>query len=186
LKDLIIDSINESIVTKEKLKEHREQIEEIANHVLTAIRKNGTIFLFGNGGSAADAQHIAAELGGRFRERRLTASSVALTTNTSVLTALGNDFGYDMIFAMQVEVLATNKDVVIGISTSGNSINVVKGIEAAKTKGAFTICLTGHSGGKLSSIADLTLKVPSNNTQRIQEAHILVGHLICEIVQTKL
>ena len=144
------------------------------------------MFFFGNGGSAADAQHISAELVGKYQVKRKGLPSLSLTTNTSVLTAIGNDFGYDFVFERQVESLVGSNDVVVGISTSGNSPNVLNGIIAAKKIGAKTIGLTGENGGKLSDMADIALKVPSQNTQRIQECHIMVGHIICDIVEKTL
>ena len=183
---IINNNIDESIATKTRLKKQIKIIEKIADVIFNTIQKDGTIFLFGNGGSAADAQHIAAELVGKFQKKRKGLSAMALTTNTSILTSIGNDFGYDFVFERQVESLVKSTDVVIGISTSGNSENVLRGIQLAKKIGAETISLTGSKSNKLEKISNITLKVPSNSTQRIQEAHILIGHIICEIVENRL
>jgi|TARA_B110000495_G_C23007011_1_gene595042 D-sedoheptulose 7-phosphate isomerase len=183
---IIIQNINESIKTKEKLKKQAKKIEKISNLILNALDNDGKIFFFGNGGSAGDAQHIAAELVGKFQKKRKGLSAIALTTNTSILTAIGNDFGFDFIFERQVESLVKPNDIVVGISTSGNSENVIKGIKVAKKIGAITIGLTGSKKNKLEKISDFILKIPSTNTQRIQEAHIMIGHIICEIIENKI
>lgn len=162
------------------------EIEHIARLIITAYKTGGKVVLCGNGGSAADAQHIACELVGQFELRRQAFPAIALTTNTSTLTAVANDYGYDAIFSRQIEALVNEKDVVIGISTSGNSPNIVEAMKAAKIKGAKTIGLTGGNGGKLAEVADLVLIVPSNTTSRIQEAHITIGHIICELVEKEL
>jgi D-sedoheptulose 7-phosphate isomerase len=178
--------IEESIKTEERLIRQSNTIGELGLLISDCINKGRKVFFFGNGGSAADAQHISAELVGKYQEKRKGLPSLALTTNTSVLTAIGNDFGYDFVFERQVESLVGSDDVVVGISTSGNSPNVINGIIAAKKIGAKTVGLTGENGGKLCDIADITLKVPSQNTQRIQECHIKVGHIICDIVEKNL
>lgn len=134
----------------------------------------------GNGGSAADSQHLAAELVGRYKRERRGLASLALTTDTSALTAVGNDYGYDRVFARQIEALCTAKDAVVGISTSGNSANVLEGVRKANELGAFTLGLAGGSGGKLAELADKCLTVPSRSTARVQEAHILIGHILCD------
>lgn len=164
------------------------EIESIVNSILAAYNAGGKVILFGNGGSAADAQHLACELVGgvNFNINRRAFPAIALTTNTSILTAVANDFGYEHVFSRQVEALAGKNDVVIGISTSGNSPNVVNGIKTAKKKGAKTIGLTGGDGGKLAKIADLAIIVPSDSTPRIQEAHITIGHIVCELVEEEL
>jgi len=159
------------------------EIESIANFIVAAYKRGGKVVLFGNGGSAADAQHIASELVGKFELRRQPFPAMAFTTNTSTLTAVANDYGYEAVFSRQVEALVSEKDVVIGISTSGNSPNVVEAIKTARTKGAKTIGLTGGNGDKLAEVADLVLIVPSDSTPRIQEAHITVGHIVCELVE---
>lgn len=178
--------IEDSIKTKERLMRQSDTIGEVGFLISNCINKGGTVFFFGNGGSAADAQHISAELVGKYQEKRKGLPSVAFTTNTSILTAIANDFGYDFVFERQVESMVGPDDVVVGISTSGNSPNVINGLKLAMKIGAKTIGLTGEDGGKLSEIADIILKVPSKNTQRIQECHILVGHIICDIVEKNL
>ena len=186
MKSLIKEMLKESIEVKQKLIEQSELIEFAATEIAKRIEKGGKVILFGNGGSAADAQHIACELVGKFKFRRGPLPAIALTTNTSILTAIANDISFEEIFARQIEGLACEKDVVIGISTSGRSVNVIKGIQAAKKKNAFTIALTGEHGGPLASVADIAIKVPSTNVPRIQEAHITIGHIICEIVELTL
>lgn len=162
------------------------EIERMVNFIVSAYRVGGKVVLFGNGGSAADAQHIAGELVGRFKLERRALPAVALTTNTSVLTAVANDYGYETTFSRQVEALVGEKDVVVGLSTSGNSPNVIEAIKAAKIKGAKTIGLTGGNGGQLAEEADLVIRVPSDSTPRIQEAHITIGHIVCELVEREL
>ncbi|MFC2059480.1 SIS domain-containing protein [Chloroflexota bacterium] len=162
------------------------EIESMVKSIITAYKTGGKVILFGNGGSAADAQHIAGELVGQFRLKRQALAAIALNTNTSTLTAVANDYGYKNVYSRQIEALANEKDVVIGISTSGDSPNIIEAIETAKTKGAKTIGLTGGSGGKLAKIADLVLIVPSDITPRIQEAHITIGHIVCELVEREL
>lgn len=161
-------------------------IKEMSLAIIEAYQNKKKLILFGNGGSAADAQHIAAELVNRFELERIALPAIALTTDTSVLTSIANDYDYSKIFARQVEALAEKGDVVIGISTSGASLNVIKGIEVAREKGAKTIGLTGKNGGKLARTADLVLKVPSNDTPRIQEAHITILHVICYLIEKRL
>lgn len=163
-----------------------EDIEEVSKLVIDCYKNGGKVVLFGNGGSAADAQHIAGELVGKLQLQRESLPAISLTTNTSIMSALGNDYGFDRIFERQVESIVESKDIVIGISTSGDSENVIKGILKAKEKGAKTVAFTGRGGGKLLQIADVLLKVPSSNTQRIQEAHILIGHIICGLVEEEL
>lgn len=187
MEEVILQELRESSKLKEEIaKRLIKEIKEAAKMVISCYKKGGKIILFGNGGSAADAQHIAAELIGRFKKERKALSSIALTTNTSILTALGNDYDFKIIFARQVEALADKKDVIIGISTSGNSLNVVEGVKAAKEIGAKTIGLTGLRGGRLRRIVDITLCVPSLDTARIQEGHITIGHIICKLVEEKL
>ena len=154
--------------------------------IASSIKKGGKVILFGNGGSAADAQHIAAELVGRFKLERQGLAAVALTTNTSVITSIANDYGYEEIFSRQMEGLATDNDIAIAISTSGNARNVITGMLEAKKLGIKTIAITGSGGGEMATIADLALIVPSDNTARIQESHITIGHIICELVEAKL
>ena len=161
------------------------EIERMVTFVLAAINRGGKVVVFGNGGSAADAQHLVGELVGRFKLERPALPAIALSTNTSILTAIANDYGYDMVFSRQIEALVTEKDVVIGISTSGRSPNVIEAIKAAKKKGAKTIVLTGGKA-PIKSGADLVLAVPSDSTPRIQESHITIGHIVCELVEKEL
>ncbi len=187
MKDKIIAGLRESIRVKEDiLKSQVEVIVEIVEAIVKALKGGGKVILFGNGGSAADAQHLAAELVGRFKLERKGLPALALSTNTSILTSVGNDYSFAQIFARQVEALGKPEDIAIGISTSGRAANVIEGILAARDRGIFTIGLTGGEGGKLGEVVDLTLIVPSPDTPRIQEAHITVGHLICQLVEEKL
>ncbi len=160
------------------------KIVEISDVIVSALKNNNKILIFGNGGSAADAQHIAAEFTGRFKKERKGLSAIALTTDTSAITAIGNDYGFDKIFSRQVEAIANRGDVLIGISTSGNSVNVINGLEEGKLSDCFLISLTGNCGGKLKEIANLNLNINHQVTARIQEMHILIAHLICELVDT--
>lgn len=184
MKEEIIIEIDEHIkVIKEMLSNQTEKIEEISEMIIDCYKNNGKVVLFGNGGSAADAQHIAAELVGKYKLERQSLAAIALTVNTSIISAIGNDYGFDRVFERQVESMVNDKDVVIGISTSGNSENVIKGILKAKEKKAKTIAFTGRSGGRIKEIADILFNVPSDNTPRIQEAHITAGHIICGLVE---
>ena len=155
----------------------------VAEAVITCLQGGGTVYFCGNGGSAADAQHLACELAGRFLMDRPSLSAVALTTNTSSLTAIGNDYGYDEVFAREVGAHGRTGDVLLAISTSGNSRNIVRAIEAAREKRMAIIGLTGESGGKMRDLCDVCLCVPSTSTPRIQECHILIGHTICELLE---
>lgn len=186
MKELIENELNESIQTKRLCFSIVGEIERIARLVIDCYKNGGKVILFGNGGSAADAQHIAAELVCKLQKDRNALPAVSLTTNTSILTAQSNDNDYASVFERQVMALANKKDVVIGITTSGNSENVIMGIKKAKNIGARCIVLTGNSGGKIDGLADVTLKIPSKNTQRIQEAHITIGHIICGLVENEL
>lgn len=165
-----------------KTMEHMEVVQEIAERCKAALAGGNKILFCGNGGSAADAQHLAAELIGRFQTERRSLAAVALTTDTSILTAVANDYGYEQVFARQVEGLGRSGDVLIGISTSGNSTNVVKAVEMARSAGMHTIGFTGEGGGRLAELCDLCFAVPSPVTARVQEMHILAGHIICELV----
>ncbi len=158
------------------------QIDKIANGILNSFKNNGKLIVFGNGGSAADAQHFVAELTGHYMKERKALPAIALTTNTSSLTAIGNDYSYDDIFSRQIQALCNKEDYVVGISTSGNSKNVVLAIEEANSIGAFTLGLTGKSGGKLSGICREVFHSDSNNTPIIQEIHITAIHMICAII----
>lgn len=172
-------AVNESIA-----KNQCEQIARIAKCIVDALKKGGKVVIFGNGGSAADAQHIAGELVGTFLDRKRRAlPAIALNTNTSILTALANDFGYETVFSRQVEALVQRGDVAIGLSTSGKSPNVVLALKVAREKGAATIAFTGCGGGSLTTAVDYCFVVPSNSTPRIQEAHITVAHIVCELIE---
>ena len=160
------------------------QISQVAEELKACLKRGGKILLMGNGGSAADSQHIAAEIVGRYKKERRGLAAIALTTDTSIITSVGNDYGYDYIFARQIEALCRSEDVVIGITTSGNSKNVVAAIEEANSIGATTIGLTGGNGGKLSSLCKINLVMPSSDTPRIQEAHIFVGHSLCDLLES--
>lgn len=159
-------------------------ISDVGIAMQDCIANGGKILIMGNGGSAADSQHIAAEIVGRFKKERKGLPAIALTTDTSILTSVGNDYGYHYIFARQVEALCRPEDLVIGITTSGNSANVVNAIEAANAIGATTVGLTGGTGGKLNALCNYNIVIPSNVTARIQEAHIFVGHSLCEILES--
>ena len=163
-----------------------EDIEKASKMVVDTLKNGNKILLCGNGGSAADAQHIAAELTGRYKTERKGLAGIALTTDTSALTAIGNDYGYDRVFDRQVEALAREGDLLIGISTSGNSQNVINAFKVAKELGCLTIGLSGRDGGKFNNVCELNVVVPSDNTPRIQEMHILIGHTICQIVDDEI
>lgn len=183
----IVRKLEESAHIKEAIAlSEVDMIESMVQAITDAYKQGGKVVLFGNGGSAADAQHLAGELVGRLGRERPAFPALALTTNVSILTAQANDCGYDTVFSRQVEALVSDKDVVIGISTSGDSPNVVKAIKTAQDKGAKTIGLTGASGGQLAKTAEMVLIVPSAITPRIQEAHITIGHIICEMVEQEL
>jgi D-sedoheptulose 7-phosphate isomerase len=162
------------------------RIREFAERSVSALRAGGKIVFFGNGGSAADAQHLAAEFVVKLRDDRPGLASLALTTNTSVLTAAGNDYGFDRIFSRQIESLVHRQDVAVALSTSGDSHNLILGIEAARLRGAFSVALTGETGGALAKKADLLLNVPSRDSQRIQEAHITIGHITTSLIEASL
>ena len=162
------------------------RIEKISLMIIEAYKNKKKLVLFGNGGSAGDAQHIAGELVNKFKLERGALPAIAFTTDTSILTSIANDYDYQKVFARQVEALVNEGDVVIGISTSGASLNVIKGVEVAKERGAKTIGFTGKDGGKLAKIVDLALKVPSDDTPRIQEAHITILHIICYLTEKEL
>jgi D-sedoheptulose 7-phosphate isomerase len=179
----VAERIETSIAVKRALVEQAATCAEVGTHLVEAYRRRNSSFWFGNGGSAADAQHLAGEFVGRFYLERGALPAVALTVNTSILTAIGNDYGFDRIFARQLEALGRPGDVAIGLSTSGNSRNVVEGLRTAKQLGLLTVALTGRSGGRLKDEADFCLCVPSDDTPRIQESHILIGHIWAELVE---
>jgi D-sedoheptulose 7-phosphate isomerase len=179
--------LKESISVKTALMEQQAgNIRKAAEAMIGALKKGGKIIAFGNGGSAADSQHIVAELVGRFMKERKGLSAIALTVNTSTLTAIANDYSYDEVFSRQLDALAGKDDVAIGISTSGKAVNVVKAVELAKKKGLVTIALTGCDGGALARAADISIIVPSKSTPRIQESHVAVVHILCQLVEDEL
>ncbi len=187
MREVVIKELEESANIKRMMAQNlADVIADAARIILNVYRAGGKVLLIGNGGSAADAQHIAAELVGRFKLERVGLPAIALTTNTSSLTALANDYGYDTVFSRQLEALASDKDVLIAITTSGTSTNILKAVEMARSKGLVVIALTGENGGKLKDMADSTIVVPSNDTARIQEAHITIGHIICHLVEKEL
>ena len=160
-----------------------ERIAQFAEKSAAALRAGGKIIFFGNGGSAADALHLAAELVVKLRTERPGLPALALTANPSVLTAAGNDYGFEQIFARQIESLAASGDVLVALSTSGNSPNILRGVETGRTRGAYLVALTGETGGALGARVDLLLNVPSRDPQRIQEAHITIGHIACALIE---
>jgi len=185
----IKDEIKESYETKQAIYENEEllqQIETLSKKCIKLYKNGKKTILAGNGGSAADAQHIAAELVGRYGFDRPSIPSLALTTDTSNLTAIGNDYGYDKVFSRQLEGMGQDGDLFIGISTSGNSINIVNAFKSAKEKNITTVALVGKDGGEMAKIADIAIVVPSNSTPRIQESHILIGHILCDIIEKEL
>ena len=183
LNPIIAERFTDHLDVFGKTMEQMDVIQLMAERCKEALKSGNKVLFCGNGGSAADAQHLAAELIGRFQKERRSLASVALTTDTSILTAVANDYGYDEVFARQVEGLGRSGDVLIGISTSGNSANVVKAALKARDAGMHTIAFTGEGGGKLKDICDIMFAVPSKVTARIQEMHIMVGHIICELVE---
>lgn len=184
MRETIRETIQASIDTKHKLSDASAPgIRRMAKIMSDALSRGKKVMVFGNGGSAADAQHFAAELVGKFRRPRQPLKVMALTTNTSILTAIGNDFGFDEIFSRQIRAYADKEDVVVAISTSGQSRNVLKAVEEAAIRGATTIGLTGGSGGELASLCDHSIVVPSNDVQRIQECHMLIAHIVCDLVE---
>jgi D-sedoheptulose 7-phosphate isomerase len=186
LRALVCARIGSSIQVKEALlkDEHfQKSVMRVAMQIVQSLEQGGKVFWCGNGGSAADSQHLAAEFTGRFLKERRALPAIALSVNTSSLTAIGNDYGFEKVFARQLEALGKEGDVVVGLSTSGNSPNVIRALEAAKSKSIFSVALAGKSGGAMKNIADCTICIPSDETPRIQECHILTGHLICEIVE---
>lgn len=187
MRERIKDILSESIQVKEELMRSKlSDIVAIAEILIACLKNKGKLILFGNGGSAADSQHLAAELVGRFKKDRAGLAAIALTTNTSILTAVANDYSYDIVFARQIEALGNREDVAIGISTSGKAKNVAAGLKQAKKMGMKTVALTGGDGGESVKLADASLVIPSGITARIQEAHITVGHIFCELIEHEL
>ena len=161
------------------------KIEESINEIIKCFKRGNKVIIFGNGGSAADAQHIVAEFIGRFQKERKSLPAISLTTDSSIITSLANDYSYDIVFSRQCESLVSKGDIVIGISTSGKSKNVEEGIKTAKKKGAITIGLLGGDGGTIKNIVDISIVVPSTNTARIQEVHRVIYHIICDVVENE-
>jgi D-sedoheptulose 7-phosphate isomerase len=183
MQSVIREHMEASIAAKRRvLDQLLPVIESAAQAIIGAVRTGNKVLFFGNGGSASDAQHLAAEFVGRYEKERRALPSIALTTDTSILTAVANDYSFDTIFARQIEALGVRGDVAFGISTSGNSKNVNQAILAAKAKGLKTIGLTGRSGGELAKIADITIVIPVERTAHIQECHIAIGHVLCRLV----
>ena len=183
MQSIIKHEFNEHIkVSLETIKSIEKPIEIAANLCIDALKKDNKILLFGNGGSAADAQHIAAELVGRYKTERKGLSAIALTTDTSSITSIANDYGYLNVFSRQVEALANKGDILIGISTGGTSANVISALKLANDLGCITIGLSGKSGGEFNSLCDVNIVVPSEDTPRIQEMHIVIGHIICHLI----
>ena len=188
MKEKIIDIIERSIAVKESIVTHSallEMIESVVTELVIAFRAGNRVYFCGNGGSAADAQHLAAEFSGRFYKDRLALPAEALHCNTSYLTAVANDYGYEHVYSRIIEGIGLPGDVLIGLSTSGNSINIIEAFKKAKRKGMVTIAMTGESGGNMKAETDLLINVPSSDTPRIQESHIMIGHIICELVETQ-
>lgn len=182
----IENMINESIECKKVFLDQAENIEKAAMKIIGCLKSGNKILICGNGGSAADAQHIAGEIVGRFKLERKGWPAIALTTDTSIITAWSNDYDYSSVFERQVEALAKRGDVLLGLSTSGNSENIIKALEKGKEIGTVNISLTGRNGGKIKAISDLNVNVSSENTPRIQECHMTAYHIICEIVELEM
>jgi D-sedoheptulose 7-phosphate isomerase len=178
-------SIEEHLRVVQTLRRELPAMQQIAEKMSDALLNGHKILWCGNGGSAADSQHLAAEFVGRFLRERRALPSIALTTNTSILTAIGNDYGYESVFRRQVEAMCLPGDVLVGISTSGNSQNVYQALKAAREIEAFTVAFTGATGGMITEFADANIKIPSTETPRIQEGHILCGHMICDYVENR-
>lgn len=183
---LLIEGLEEHLRVVKQLESALELLSVVATRMSHTLQSGHKVFWCGNGGSAADCQHLAAELVGRFRKERKGLASIALTTDSSILTSVGNDYGFDHVFARQVEALCRPGDLLVGISTSGNSSNVCSAISKARDIGTYTFAMTGQGGGHLATLADLCLQVPSSNTARIQESHILMGHLLCDLIETQI
>ena len=188
MSDKIREIISESIKVKEKLLSDEsiiKSVEKVVDLMVNALKKGNRIYFCGNGGSAADAQHLAAEFSGRFYTDRDALPAEALHCNTSYLTAVANDYGYDVVFSRLIKGIGTSGDVLVGLSTSGNSANIVKAFDTAREKKILTVGFTGEGGGKMKMNSDVLLAVPSKDTPRIQESHIMLGHIICQLVEEK-
>jgi len=185
-RNLLVEGLEEHLKVVKQLELSLELLSAVAARMCRTLQSGHIVFWCGNGGSAADCQHLAAELVGRFRRERKGLPSIAFTTDSSVLTSIGNDYGYGHVFARQVEALCRPGDLLVGISTSGNSPNVCAAISKAREIGTYTFAMTGEGGGCLAALADVCLQVPSSQTARVQESHILVGHLLCELIDMQI
>ena len=186
MKDKIRKIISDSISVKSAILQNESilnTVDEVASLIVAALKQGNRIYFCGNGGSAADAQHLAAEFSGRFYIDRDALPAEALHCNTSYITAVGNDYGYDMVYARLIKGIGNKGDFLIGLSTSGNSTNIIKAFEVAREKGIITVGFTGETGGKMKTLCDHLLNVPSSDTPRIQESHIMLGHIICQLVE---
>ncbi len=184
--DIFCKHLDAHAAAIEKLRSQEDFVADLAQKIITAIERQNKILIFGNGGSAADAQHIAAEFVVRYRRNRRALPAIALTTDTSILTAGANDLGFDTIYSRQIEALANDGDIAIGISTSGKSPNIIAGLRAAKEKGCIAVAFTGSAESECSRVADITFFAPSEITAHIQECHITVGHILCEVIESHL
>lgn len=186
MKDRLESIVRESIeVKKAAMAQCLPAVERAALAIIGAFKNNNRVFFCGNGGSAADSQHIAAEFIGRFQRERRALPAIALTTDSSILTCLSNDYSYDIVFSRQIEALGNKGDVLVGISTSGKSANVIKAFQRAKEIGMTTIAFVGHDGGPMGNMADISIIVPSKVTARIQESHLVLAHALCEVVENE-
>jgi D-sedoheptulose 7-phosphate isomerase len=185
MKNIVNQEVNQHISVANSLFSQSEKIVKCAKICINSLENGNKILLFGNGGSASDAQHIAAELVGRYKSERNGLPAIALTTDTSIITSIGNDFGYEKIFSRQVEAIANKGDIIIGISTSGKSDNVINALKLAKKSNLTSIGMSGRDGGDMNEICDVNLVVKSEDTARIQEMHILIGHIICNLIDQK-
>lgn len=187
MKDFVLSAFAESAAVKQQfVREHADRIVEVAQRIATAFRESRKVLLFGNGGSATDAAHIAAEFVGRYKRERAPLPAIALATDIAAITCIANDYGYDELFARQIRAHGQKGDIAIAISTSGNSANVLKGVETARAGGLTTIAWTGGTGGMLAAMVDFAFIVPSKVTARIQETHITLGHVLCELIEEQL
>ena len=187
MKDFVLGAFAESATVKQQFAhDHADRILQVATLMVTAFREGRKVLLFGNGGSATDAAHLAAEFVGRYKRERAPLPAIALATDIAAITCIANDYGYDELFARQIRAHGQKGDVAIAISTSGNSPNVLKGVEAAKACGLITVGWTGGTGGKLAGLVDHSFVVPSVVTARIQESHITLGHVLCELIEEQL
>lgn len=189
MQNVIIDILKASVDTKTRVMNDSNlvaTIEEVTNLIVIAFQNGNKVLFCGNGGSAADAQHLAAEFSGRFYSDRTPLPSEALHCNTSYLTAVANDYGYDQVYSRIIKGIGQDGDILIGLSTSGNSVNITNALQMAKELGMITVGLTGETGGKMKALCDHLINVPSNDTPRIQECHITIGHIICQLVEEQL